>query len=166
MKNTFHAIGYHGTDNKYVENILNEIDYSFNKGDKFLGQGMYLWRDSYDRAYKWASKTKECENVGVIAFQIKCNKENVLNFTSQSWNKEEELLTLWQQSFSSLSLGEFFDMMIYENSLKINLIVIMDLNKEPNIIRVEDKRSIANFAFGDIQICLKNNTPIESKKEI
>ena len=45
MIDTFVATGYHGTTLSSSENILKAIDYQRNKGDKFLGQGFYLWRD-------------------------------------------------------------------------------------------------------------------------
>jgi len=160
MKDNFYAIGYHGTDKKYVQDILSKIDYSYNKGDKFLGQGLYLWRDSYTRAVVWAKDTKKFKDLSIIAFKIECEKENVLNFTSTSWNMEEELIGIWQEIFNNLSFGEFLDEMIYNNDMSIDIIVIIDLTKTPNTFHIKDGKSETHFACGDVQICLKNNKPI------
>ena len=166
MTSTFEAVGYHGTDKKYVTSILTSINFAYNKGDKFLGQGIYLWRDSYDRACKWANKTKNFNNLSVIAFKIKCSKQNTLNFTSKSWNNEGELLELWKNNFSNLAFGEFLDEMIYNNDMSINLIIIIDLTDKLKTFYIDDNGSRTNFALGDIQICLKNNNPIIMYGEI
>jgi len=160
MKSTFEAVAYHGTDQQFVKNILSNINFAYNKGDKFLGQGMYLWRDSYERACKWARKTKKFDELSIIAFKIKCPKENTLNFTSRTWNRESELIDIWRDKFSYLTFGEFLDELIYNNGMSIYLIIIIDLTKEPKIFYIEDGDNKTNFAFGDIQICLKNNNPI------
>jgi len=160
MKDKFFAIGYHGTDARYTPSILSGIDFAINKGDKFLGQGFYLWRDSYNRAYKWSQSTRNFESIDILYVKVECKKEHVLNFTSQSWGKENMLLEMHKEHFSDKTFGEFIDYLVYHKDLDINMIVIIDLTKNQTTFNIKDGESETNFAFGDIQICLKNNRPI------
>jgi len=160
MKDKFFAIGYHGTDAKYTPAILSGIDFAKNKGDKFLGQGFYLWRDSYDRAYKWSQSTRNFEDIDILYVKVESKKEYVLNFTSQSWGKENMLLEMHKEHFSDKTFGEFIDYLIYHKGLEINIIVIIDLTKNQTTFNIKDGEKETNFAFGDIQICLKNDRPV------
>lgn len=160
MKDKFFAIGYHGTDAQYTPRILSNIDFTINKGDKFLGQGFYLWRDSYDRAYEWSQATKSFQNIDILYVKVECKKEYVLNFTSQSWGNENMLLEMHKNYFSNKTFGEFIDYLIYYEYLEINMIVIIDLTKNQTIFNIKDRKNETNFAFGDIQICLKNDKTI------
>ena len=166
MKNKFFAIGYHGTSEDFTPAILSGINFTLNKGDKFLGQGFYLWRDSHDRAYKWSQKTKNFNKIDIILVEMECNKKNVLNFASQSWNNEEDLIQMYLNYFKHLSFGEFLDYLIYDKGNNINIVVIIDLTKNITTFSIKDKRSETNFAFGDIQICLKNNKPIKNIEKV
>jgi hypothetical protein len=164
MKDKFFAIAYHGTKKNFVGKILKEIDFKRNQGDKFLGQGFYLWRDSYERAFLWKGVNGdiEREEKAVIYAKIEDDKKKTLNFTSFNWNKEKDLLRIYNDYFSkNIYFGEFIDMLI-ENDLEINLVLIADLRKTPNIIPVDK----FNFAYTDIQICLKNKNCIKELREI
>ena len=165
MKDKFFAIAYHGTKKCFVKSILEEINFQYNSGDKFLGQGFYLWRDSYDRAFVWQGVSTERikkEEKAVIYAKIEDEKNKTLNFTSYNWNKEKDLLRIYNDYFSEkIYFGEFIDMLI-EKDLEINLVIIADLRKDPNIIKIDN----IHFAYSDIQICLKNKTPIKELNEI
>ena len=164
MKDKFFAIAYHGTKKDCVEKILKEINFKLNQGDKFLGQGFYLWRDSYERAFLWKGTEGNIrkEEKAVIYAKIEEDKEKTLNFTSFNWNKEKDLLRIYNDYFSKkIYFGEFIDMLI-ENDLEINLVLIADLRKTPNIIFVDKFK----FAYTDIQICLKNKNCIKELEEI
>lgn len=166
MKNKLHAVGYHGTNKKFVKNILGGIDFSRNKGDKFLGQGFYLWRDSYERAYKWAKRDCVEDEISVICAKINSCKENCFNFTSYVWNNEKEYFDIYLKDFNHLTFGEFIDLLIEESNLEINLIMIADLKDKPKTVCIEDEDNKTNFAHVDIQICLKNKKAIENLVEV
>ena len=162
MKDYFYAIGYHGTDKQHIQNILNGIDFAKNKDEKssrFLGQGFYLWRDSYERAFRWAKKN---EHPTVILAKVKCKKENVLNFTSRSWGKEKELINIYLKSFSDMYFGEFLDMIIYDYKENYNLVIISDLGSSPLQVMINN----VAFVFSDTQICVKNEKPIQLYGEV
>jgi len=154
MKDYFYAVGYHGADKKHIRNILNGIKFALNKGDKFLGQGFYLWRDSYERAFKWAKS--RFNKPTVVLAKIKCKKGNVLNFTSRSWEKEKELINIYLNFFSDMYFGEFLDMIIYDYKENYNLVVVSDLGSKALPIMVDN----VTFVFSDTQICVKNEKPI------
>jgi hypothetical protein len=52
--------------------------------------------------------------------------------------------------------------MLIAKGLEINVVIIADLRKEPNIIKIDDM----HFAYTDIQICLKNDKPIVELLEV
>lgn len=164
MKDKFIAIGYHGTDQIHTDKILDGIDFSLNKGDKFLGQGFYLWRDSYDRALRWAKKTKSYAEIDVISILIECNKNDILNFTSTAWNNEEQLIEMYKTHFSHFSFGEFLDYLLIDRQVMINAVIMIDLSHNIKIFNIKDGANETNFAHGDIQICLKNNHPVTKIK--
>ena len=160
MKDYFYAVGYHGTDKQHIQNILNGINFALNKGDKFLGQGFYLWRDSYERAFRWAKN--RFDDPTVVLAKIKCKKENVLNFTSRNWNNEKELIELYLQNFSDIYFGEFLDMMIYDFKENYSLVVVSDLGSKSLPVMIDN----VIFVFSDTQVCVKNEKPIEVYGEI
>ncbi|MCT7488763.1 hypothetical protein N5T63_07615 [Aliarcobacter cryaerophilus] len=165
MKDRFFAVAYHGTKKSFVGSILTKINFQHNVGDKFLGQGFYLWRDSYERALVWkgvSSYPIEKEEKAVIYAKIEEQKNKTLNFTSYNWNQEKDLLRIYNDYFSEdIFFGEFIDMLIAKG-LEINVVIIADLRKEPNIIKIDDM----HFAYTDIQICLKNDKPIVELLEV
>jgi hypothetical protein len=78
------------------------------------------------------------------------------------WNQEKDLLRIYNDYFSEdIFFGEFIDMLIAKG-LEINVVIIADLRKEPNIIKIDDM----HFAYTDIQICLKNDKPIVELLEV
>ncbi|OCL93693.1 hypothetical protein [Aliarcobacter thereius] len=165
MKDKFLANAYHGTKKCFVESILTKVDFQHNSGDKFLGQGFYLWRDSYERALVWqgipGSRINK-EEKAVIYARIEDEKSKTLNFTSYNWNQEKDLLRIYNDYFSdTIYFGEFIDMLIRKD-LEINLVIIADLRTKPNIIKIDK----IHFAYSDIQICLKNDLPIKDLKEV
>lgn len=165
IKNKFIATGFHGTTIESAKKILENIDYKLNKGDKFLGEGFYLWRDSYESALRWNGggcvglKPKDKSVIGV---EINTLKDETLNFTSFNWNSEKTLIKIYLKLKSKLSFGEFIDFMI-KNNVDINLVVIADLKTEPTIINVDKG---IKFAQADIQMCVKNSKPISNVIEI
>ncbi|MCG3701634.1 hypothetical protein L5F41_05950 [Aliarcobacter butzleri] len=166
MINKFIAIGYHGALQSDIDKILSEIKFDLNKGDRFLGQGFYLWRDSYLRAKVWrgvGEKRSNTEERSVIRVQIEDNIKNTFNFTSYKWNNELKILNMYSELDSNLSFGEFLDFLIYEQKLEINLIIISDLTAAPKIINVDNN---IQFAYSDTQMCAKNLNCITKVEKI
>lgn len=165
---TFIATGYHGTTKSSIPHILDGIDFERNKGDRFLGQGFYLWRDSYKRATKWkgaigAPPILE-KDKAVIRVDVESKITETLNFTSYNYNNERKVIDLFlKQKPAKLSFGEFIDFLIKKYDLSINLIVIADIRKKYTKINVDN---ITNFVYSDIQICLKNDKCIKYFGEV
>jgi hypothetical protein len=166
VHNKLVTVGFHGTNKKFASDIIKELNFSLNEGDKFLGQGFYLWRDSFERAKKWAKRTINEQEISIIYVRICSEKDRVLNFTSFNWNNEKELVSIYLESFRELYFGQYLDLLIKEGMIDIDLVMIADLKNELNIIKVDDGLNSTNFACVDLQICLKNGNPIESIGEI
>jgi len=150
--NNFIAIGYHGSDSQNLK-----VDYNLPKNDVFLGRGFYIWRDSHSRATAWKSSKY------VYKVELSCQKEQMLNFTSISWNKELDIMKLYLRYFKpkEIYFGEFIDFLIDEEGVDIKLIAIMDLKNQLTKIHIQDpknKRNKTIFSYGDIQICIKDDS--------
>ena len=161
----YKAIGYHGTNKEAANDIKNNgINVSFNTDDKFLGQGFYLWRDSLKRARRWAAKPDNT-SVAVLAVEIESKHDEMLNFTSREWGNERELLDIFFRYFKkkNKSFGEFIDFLRKEENLKINVITILDLGRKPKLIPMPKE---INFAYGDIQICVKDMSVVKNIYEV
>lgn len=163
MENNFYAVGYHGTNKIYVDNIVDSTNFKLNSGDEFLGEGFFVWRDSYDRAYRWAKKRNDIEDISVIYVKIQGIKDNCLNFTSFNWNNESELIQIYLEDFKNYSFGEYIDFLI-SNEVEIDAVIIADLTDDYTIIPIKD--GTTHFAQVDIQICLKNKEFIDDIKGI
>lgn len=75
------VIGFHGCDFETYKNVLVEhrpLKKSDNKWD-WLGNGIYFWENSYERAYNWAVSSKKIETPAVIGAVIDLG--NCLNLT-------------------------------------------------------------------------------------
>ena len=96
----FKAIGYHGTDNA---NLI--VDYNLPNNDVFLGRGLYIWRDSCNRAKIWKNSKY------VYEVELNCSKDEMLNFTSMNWNNELDIMKLYLKYFKpeKIYFGEFID---------------------------------------------------------
>lgn len=73
------VLGYHGCDLSIVENVLTgrtALHASRNDYD-WLGNGVYFWEDSYQRALQWAKQSKRITQPAVIGAVI--NLGNCLN---------------------------------------------------------------------------------------
>ena len=166
MINKFIAIGYHGALESDINKILDGIRFDLNPGDRFLGQGFYMWRDSYFRAKAWRGIGEKRENVekrSVVRSDILAERENTLNFTSYKWNNELNILKMYSEVSTSMSFGEFLDYLIYKKDLSINLIVISDLTAKPKTIKVDHN---IEFAYTDIQMCAKNQKCIVKTERV
>ncbi len=160
----YFAIGYHGTSEIGANQILNNgIDFRRRSDDVFLGRGFYVWRDSYNRAKVWNSSEK------VIEVKLECNQYEMLNFTSQNWNSELDILKLYLKYFKpkQIYFGEFIDFLIYELKVDIKLVTIMDLKNRMTKIHIQDplnQRNKTIFSYGDIQLCIKHKDVISHIK--
>lgn len=166
MHNSLVLIGFHGTNKKFVSNIESGINFSLNRGDKFLGQGFYLWRDSFERAKKWAKRTIKDDEISIIYVRINAETKRILNFTSFNWNNEKDLVNIYLNDFKDLYFGEYLDFLIDKKLIDVDLVMIADLKDEFNIIRVDDGLNSTNFACVDLQVCLKNANSIEYVGEV
>ena len=66
------VLGYHGCDQSIVNGILtgkSDIRVSRNDYD-WLGNGIYFWEDSYQRAFQWARHSKRVDHPAVIGAVI------------------------------------------------------------------------------------------------
>lgn len=66
------VLGFHGCSREVYEKILyrhNELNYSTNDYD-WLGNGIYFWENSYDRALEWAQTHKADETPSVVGAVI------------------------------------------------------------------------------------------------
>jgi len=136
-----------------------------------------LWRDSYKRALKWSKNHAgdDYENQAVLEVNLECESEDMLNFTSTEWNNEQGVIKAYLGAIKALEssghifyFGHFLDSLI-ANDTDIKLVTMHDLTDEMHILNVkapEDMEKETNFAFGDIQLCVKDASIIISKKEI
>lgn len=66
------VLGYHGCDHSIVNEILtgkSTLSSSRNDYD-WLGNGIYFWEDSYQRAFQWARGSKRVSHPAVIGAVI------------------------------------------------------------------------------------------------
>ena len=66
------VLGYHGCDRSIVNDILigkSSLSESRNDYD-WLGNGIYFWEDSYQRAYQWACESKRVRHPAVVGAVI------------------------------------------------------------------------------------------------
>lgn len=100
----------------------------------------------------------------------------MLNFTSTEWNNEQGVIkayllaieTLKESGMGVFYFGHFLDSLI-KNKTEIKLVTMHDLTDTMNILNIkapEDAEKETNFAFGDIQLCLKDASVIVSKREV
>lgn len=66
------VIGFHGCDQSTFDSVIKDgemLAQSENKYD-WLGNGMYFWENSYERAWDWASVSEKVQNPAVIGAVI------------------------------------------------------------------------------------------------
>ena len=66
------VLGYHGCEKEVAEKLVAKqkpFKPSTNKYD-WLGHGIYFWEDSPQRAFEWATQSKNIENPAVIGAVI------------------------------------------------------------------------------------------------
>lgn len=66
------VLGYHGCDLSIIDDILtgkHDLQVSRNDYD-WLGNGIYFWEDSYQRAFQWASQSRRITQPSVIGAVI------------------------------------------------------------------------------------------------
>ena len=66
------VLGYHGCDQAIINDVLtgkHDLRASRNDYD-WLGNGIYFWEDSYQRAFQWALQSKRVTHPGVIGAVI------------------------------------------------------------------------------------------------
>lgn len=66
------VIGFHGCDKSTFDRVIKDgemLALSENKYD-WLGNGMYFWENSYERAWEWANQSKKITNPAVIGAVI------------------------------------------------------------------------------------------------
>ena len=66
------VLGYHGCDRSIVNDVLmgkSELRISRNDYD-WLGNGIYFWEDSYQRAFQWANHSKRIVHPAVLGAVI------------------------------------------------------------------------------------------------
>lgn len=66
------VLGYHGCDRLIINDVLTgkqALRVSRNDYD-WLGNGIYFWEDSYQRAFQWALQSKRITHPGVIGAVI------------------------------------------------------------------------------------------------
>lgn len=66
------VLGYHGCDQSILTDILTgESDIRVSRNDyDWLGNGVYFWEDSYQRAFQWARQSKRVAQPAVIGAVI------------------------------------------------------------------------------------------------
>ncbi len=176
----YKAVGYHGTTKDAVQNFLEEdgIDCTYKMGkEPFLGGGFYLWRDSYKRALKWSENHAGDipEDQSVLEVDIECHSEEMLNFTSTVWNNEQVMIKAYLSAVDTLKeggvgvfyFGHFIDSFIQCNT-NIKLVTMHDLTNKLQMFNIKDPADIqkeTNFAFGDIQLCVKDPSVMVDRKE-
>ena len=166
MKN-FKAIAYHGSDDINLKEI-EDIDFDYKKHkDHFLGRGFYLFRDSFKRAKNWTDEQHSGENKKVIEVELDINSEDILNFTSTHWGYELDFIEFYLKVCRSkkIHLGSFIDFLIDEMNVDIKAIAMIDLKTNNHLIPVSSEKYTL-FAYGDVQICLKEKKPIMKFVEI
>ncbi len=156
-------IGYHGTNNLSLD--FEGIDDNYGKfEDHFLGRGFYLFRDSKKRAYQWA-KNRYKNSVKVLEVEIEIEEEKILNFTSTNWEGEVEIIELFVEVCNNFNIffGDFLDFLIDEIGIEIAAIMVIDLKTKNYFIPIQAERKLKTlFAFGDIQVCIKDKRIIKS----
>jgi hypothetical protein len=158
----YKAIGYHGTSIDGKDTIFKKgIDLKRRSDDVFLGCGFYLWRDSYTRAKTWRKSEV------VLEVELDVKQENILNFTTSEQNNEKKILEIYFKYFESKKIyfGEFIDFLI-DNEVNIHLVTILDLTNKHIIFPTQDPYKSTDksvLAYGDIQICIKNEKAIFGK---
>lgn len=158
-------IGYHGTDNKELEN-KDKIYINHNRDDCFLGKGFYLFRDSFKRAEKWTYH-KNYDKKYVLEVMVDVNEENLLNFCSTA--NDEIILKFFRlyEKFCeefNVYLGTFIDFLLEIMEVDIQVVIAIDLReKSKHIFFPVEKDEIDRtvFAIGDIQICIKDKKVIK-----
>lgn len=164
---SFRAIGYHGTDRDIV--AVDDIYFEYKQyQDHFLGAGLYLWRDSYQRALSWTdNQHKENELKNVIELEIKIKEDEILNFTSSKWGNEFEILKIFSEVCKSkkIHFGSFLDFLIYELGVEIKGITMIDLKTKNHFVPIKSKAKTL-FAYGDIQICVKSKDIVENFRQM
>ncbi len=179
--NIFKAVGYHGTNEDSVNSFLeNNIDCTYRRNqDIFLGGGFYLWRDSYYRAYNWSARHSDGNDNAVLEVNVKCNNEEMLNFTTTSSgqdNKELKFLKLYlkvvealqESGHNGLYFGRFIDYLI-DTGVDIKLVSVHDLTHDLKLFVLQDPsdgKNKTHFALGDIQMCIKDDTLIQNKQKV
>lgn len=69
-------LGFHGTDKDTADKVISSDNYHLrmsNKSNEWLGDGIYFWQDSPERAMQWA-KEKDFKNPTVIGAVIDLGK--------------------------------------------------------------------------------------------
>ena len=62
------VLGYHGCDRSIMNDVLTgKQDLRVSRNDyDWLGNGIYFWEDSYQRAFQWALQSRRVVHPGVI----------------------------------------------------------------------------------------------------
>ena len=66
------VLGYHGCDQAIITDVLaGKQDLRVSRNDyDWLGNGIYFWEDSYQRAFQWALQSERVTHPGVIGAVI------------------------------------------------------------------------------------------------
>jgi hypothetical protein len=66
------VLGYHGCDHSILNDVLTgKQDLRVSRDDyDWLGNGIYFWEDSYQRAYQWAHQSTRIEHPAVLGAVI------------------------------------------------------------------------------------------------
>lgn len=165
--NIFKAIGYHGTDRE-ISTVCDINFYHKQFQDHFLGRGFYLFRDSSKRALHWTNKQHDTnKSHSVVEVIIEVPEDEILNFSSSFWSLELEILELYIDVCRKYNIyfGSFIDFLIDELSIDIKAIAMIDLKTKNHFIPIKSI-SYSLFAYGDIQICVKNAEIIKNLKQL
>lgn len=76
------VLGFHGCTKKVFKKILfhhEELEFSNNSYD-WLGNGIYFWENSYDRAMDWAKGHCKDEEPAVIGTVLDSGTERIYRF--------------------------------------------------------------------------------------
>lgn len=162
----FKSLGYHGTD--MVIESKDDIKFQYKLyQDHFLGCGFYLWRDSPHRAKSWTENQHKKNTNSVLEVELEANQDEILNFTSSKWSSEFEILKMFSEvcKTKNIHFGSFIDFLIYELGVDIKAIAMIDLKTKNHFVPIKSTQKTL-FAYGDIQICVKNKDIIKNLKKV
>lgn len=179
-KNVYKIVGYHGTNENNVGDILKN-GYTYNeRDDHWLGQGIYFYTDI--RLAKWFSVRKYKEetnkNLAVLKAVLSSDSDNVLNLDTVEG--VDFVYQFIYDHYNDLKL-EFLS-----EDTNLNRCMILDIIKEyhdldiiiktfktkgqtygkANVRFFEKNYFPLDIEYNETQICATNNNCIESSEKV